>query len=231
MSAAADRDTDALYAGLRDRYATDDALYNGYRTQNYFLREQRMILDELEQRGGVVLDVACGSGIMLQPLVTPQRAVFGLDYNDHACHAAAQNGLRIVRGDAFSLPFADASVDQILSCQFFNQQTPDAVEQFVQEAARCLRPGGRLVLVWRNGAALVHRVAHAVLTLWDKLAHRPTFHNHNHSLANVCGYALASGLEMEREEVTFPQWNWRTVKTNGIRARVIGASNFAVYRR
>ena len=45
------------------------------------------------------------------------------------------------------------------------------------------------------------------------------------------GLTKLAGLEIEREEVTFPQWNWRTAKTRSVLARLIGASCFAVYRR
>ena len=64
----ADRETDALYAGMRRRFGARRAEANGYRYAGYFHREQALLLSLLDADAAVVLDVACGSGLMLEPL-------------------------------------------------------------------------------------------------------------------------------------------------------------------
>ena len=59
---------------------------------------------------------------------------------------------------------------------------------FSLEAARVLRPGGRAVLVWRNGAALIHRLAHACLCVIDRLRGLPEFPQFVHSIEDLRSY-------------------------------------------
>ena len=226
-----DRETDRLYAGMRGRHGTQSALANGYRYEGYFRREQALVLGLLSPDGEVVVDVACGSGLMLEPLLGERPLVFGIDFNDAACRAARANGFPVVRGDAFRLPLADATVDELVSCQFFNQQPPRAVAAFVKEAARVLKPGGHAVLVWRNAAALVHRLAHAVLGVGDRLAGRAVFPQYRHDFAALRGWAAGAGLAVRTELVAFAPLRWRSADVGGLLAGLIGASNVIVLER
>ncbi len=54
------------------------------------------------------------------------------------------NYVKIVEGDAFSLPVADNSVDIIAQNCLFNIFEPDDLRKALQEAHRVLKPGGRL---------------------------------------------------------------------------------------
>ncbi len=225
---AADRDVDALYAELRRKHGNVNSRANGYVYEGYFRREQRRLFSLLNPAARVLVDVACGSGLMVLPLVGRREHVIGIDFNDDACRAAHANGLPIVRGDAFRLPLGDASVDEIVCCQFFNQQSAAAVRAFVAEVARVLRAGGRAVLVWRNGDALVHRVALGLLATLDRWRGRALFPHVNHSLGDIGTYARAVGLTSVHESVSFPPVSWHSVKTRSLAARVIGASNVCV---
>lgn len=222
-----DRETDAMYVGLRGRYAADNAKANGYRSQAWFRREQQLVLDAVGDGNGVVVDVGCGSGLMLQPLVG-KRPVVGVDFNVDACHAATRAGLTVIRGDAFGLPFADDSIDVAISCQFFNQQSPEGVHKCVAEIARCLRPGGHAVLVWRNGQAWIHRIAHTLLSLVDKIVRRPTFANVNHPLDVVTTVAQRHGLQLSRGEVSLPLLRWSASSQSRFARNTWGASWVAV---
>lgn len=226
-----DRDTDRLYADMRGRHGARSACANGYRSERWFRGEQALVLELLGSRSTVVVDVGCGSGLMLEPLLGHDAFVLGVDFNADACRAARGNGLSVVRGDAFSLPLADASVDEMVSCQFFNQQRPEAVEAFVGEVARVLRPGGRAVLVWRNARALVHRVAHALLSLIDRAKGRPAFPQYRHDVSDLRRYAQTAGLAVERELVALAPAGWRSNRVDGPAARAVGASNVVVLVR
>lgn len=227
----ADRATDALYAGMRGRYGTQRAQANGYRYEAYFKRERAVLLSLIAPSAQRIVDVACGSGLMLQPLLGGTRAVLGVDFNEQACVAARANGLPVVRGDAFCLPLAAGSIDQIVNCQFFNQQSPAGVAAFIVEAARVLAPGGQMVLVWRNGDALIHRLAHACLTRFDRLRGNPEFPQATHRLSAIRARLAEAGLELLREEVSCPPLAWRSSKVDGWLASVIGASCIVVARK
>lgn len=225
---AADRDVDDLYASLRGRYGGRNSRANGYIYDGYFRSEQRTLFALLNSEARVLVDVACGSGLMVQPLVDRREQVIGVDFNAGACRAAQANGLTVVRGDAFRLPLGDAVVDEIVTCQFFNQQTPAAVRQFIAESARVLRGGGRLIMVWRNGSALVHRLALACFKWIDRARGLPSFPYEIHSLESVAAYAVAAGLTVDRQAVSFPPLGWCSDEVASRRAKWIGASNICV---
>ena len=229
---AADREVDSLYRSLRGRYGADNARANGYRYHGYFLREQAMLFAALEQpASGTVVDIACGSGLMLQPLIGGACRVVGVDFNVDACHDARTSGLAVIRGDAFALPLATASVDQAVNCQFLNQQSRDNAKRFVAEAGRVLRPGGRLVIVWRNGGSLIHKLAHAIFSALERLAGHPTFPVVDHDIAAVEADARAAGLDVAARYATFPPFGWQTTRPASLAARLIGASYVLVLRK
>jgi len=76
--------------------------------------------------GDRVVDVACGTGDLVEI-------------------AARGLGARLVRGDALALPLPDASADA-LTCAFALRNFV-AIPPFLAEAARVLRPGGRLAVL------------------------------------------------------------------------------------
>lgn len=223
-----DKTTNLLYTTLRKRYGTTSPLANGYRSRAYFLRERAILHGLIDPSVSKVIDVGCGSGLMLRPLVGPDRLVFGLDYNADACEAALANGLPAIRGDAFILPFANSSIDLITNCQFFNQQKIEGVRTFVGEAARVLKFGGRLIAIWRNGEAAIHRFSHFCLSRFDGMRGLPVFPQYVHRLDDVRVYLRNVGLEVERAEVSLPILGWRSRNTTGLAARAIGASCIVV---
>ena len=225
---SASREVDNLYVGLRRRYGDDSARANGYLYEGYFLGEQRILFSLLDVNAQTLVDVACGTGLMVQPLVANKELVIGVDFNTDACRIAQTNGLTVVRGNAFALPLQSDSVDEIITCQFFNQQKPEAVRQFIAESARILRPGGQLVMVWRNGAAWIHRVASSLLGSFEKLRGVNGFPYEDHSFESIRDYARMVGLQIKREAVSFPLFGWSSDDLSCWRAKCIGASNISI---
>lgn len=219
-----DKDTDGLYVGMRTRFEASSARANGYRSEGYFRAEQAVVLELLPPTARTVVDLCCGSGLMLLPLKTGSRTVFGIDFNARACEGARANGFTVARGDAMQLPLADGSVDALVNCQFFNQQDRERVLRCLAEIARVLRPGGQAVLVWRNGSAWIHIVAHAVLSVLDRLRGHEVFPQHVHRLEEVARAAQELGLETAHREVTNPLLGWRSKQLASWPARVMGAS-------
>ncbi|MCC7271974.1 MAG: class I SAM-dependent methyltransferase [Alphaproteobacteria bacterium] len=101
-----------------------------------------------------LLDIGCGTGRFLTFVKDnwPRLAVLGVDLSP-AYLAAARRNLRPWRSAAFAqaaaerLPLRDAAVD-VATCVYLLHELPPGVRRRVAaEAARVLRPGGRLVVV------------------------------------------------------------------------------------
>ena len=100
-----------------------------------------------------VLDVATGTGdlaIDLARLGIP--LVVGLDFSGAMLHAArakvevaAPGRIRLVRGDALSLPFGNGTFDAV-TVGFGLRNMPDYAAA-IEEMGRVLKPGGRLVIL------------------------------------------------------------------------------------
>lgn len=98
---------------------------------------------------GDVLDVASGDGALAQLLAPRARTLTCVDLSERVVAAgcarlADQPHARVLQGDMHELPLADASVDLVLLLQALPySEQPDRV---LAEAARVLRPQGRLLL-------------------------------------------------------------------------------------
>ncbi len=120
------------------------------------------------RRGGVAVDVGCGTGRALLPLrmaVGPAGAAIALDITPEMLNvarpAATLAGASLVLGDARALPFPAASVDAVFAAGLVNH-LPET-EAGLRELARVTRPGGLLVLFHPSGrAALAARHGHAL---------------------------------------------------------------------
>ena len=94
-----------------------------------------------------VLDAGCGTGGLLRRMGTwwPETKREGLDFSPLAVEFARKRvGCNITEGSITALPFAENSFDAIISldvlCQVEQPQTA------LREFARCLRPGGLVVI-------------------------------------------------------------------------------------
>ncbi|MBN1137731.1 MAG: methyltransferase domain-containing protein [Anaerolineae bacterium] len=111
----------------------------------------RWTLERLAWRGSErVLDVGCGSGDLLRGMARQRpdwATLVGFDLSPGMANRAADlaQGLpaRFFVGDAQALPFPDALFDVVMARHVLFY-VPD-IDQAVAEAARVLRPGGRLL--------------------------------------------------------------------------------------
>jgi SAM-dependent methyltransferase len=106
-----------------------------------------------------VLDLGCWDGATTVVYLPPGATGFGIEVSGAAARVAAGRGLRVVRGDLDrGLPLRSASFDLVTSNQVFEHVAD--TDQFMAEAHRVLRPGGRLLVStenlasWHNIAAL-----------------------------------------------------------------------------
>lgn len=93
---------------------------------------------------GVILDLACGTGLALQHLVDlfGDQRLIGLDISFAMLAVASEEipTVTLLRGSALQLPFADNSVGAV-TCWDALQALPDP-QTALSEVGRCLQPGG-----------------------------------------------------------------------------------------
>lgn len=118
-------------------------------------REHMLRLAKLRP-GEAVLDVACGTGtlaIAAKRLVGSDGSVTGVDASaemiERARAKAKRSGLDLtfVNGTAQKLPFKDARFDIVIGTLMLHHLSKPVRSAFVREAARVLKPTGRLLLI------------------------------------------------------------------------------------
>lgn len=107
----------------------------------------RAVLGLVPAQASVLLDVACGTGLVTARLARPGLRVLGADTAFGMARLAAErNGGGVVRADGRRLPVADGAVDAVTAIWLLHLlQDRGAVEAVVAEAARVLTPGGVFV--------------------------------------------------------------------------------------
>jgi SAM-dependent methyltransferase len=115
--------------------------------------ERELIEARLPPGDGRILEICCGAGRITTHLVRDGNRVVGIDINRHCVEVArARDGdrPRYLVGDATRLPFADGSFD--IGCCLENalgvlfSRAPTAVAELI----RVTRPGGRVLLGFRE---------------------------------------------------------------------------------
>lgn len=117
------------------------------------------LLDELESdflrrfgQGRDVLEVGCGTGLLLQRITGFARHAQGVDLSPGMLERARARGLSVVEGSATELPFQAESFD--VACSFKVLAHVPEVETALAEMARVIRPGGHLVAEFYNPHSL-----------------------------------------------------------------------------
>jgi demethylmenaquinone methyltransferase/2-methoxy-6-polyprenyl-1,4-benzoquinol methylase len=109
---------------------------------------RRRQLDIVGVRAGeTLLDVGCGTGDLCELAAARGARAIGVDYSAGMLAMAHRRGINaeFVRVDALELPLPDASADRYVSA-FALRNFADLAPAFA-EAARVLRPGGRIALL------------------------------------------------------------------------------------
>jgi SAM-dependent methyltransferase len=122
--------------------------------------EERYLRERLEGVDGPVLDLACGAGRWTRVIAEAvgEQHVVGLDLSLPMLEAMqkALPAVPVVRGSALALPFGDGTLGAV-TCWNALQMLPRP-DQVIAEVGRCLRSGGRfVVLTFRPAADPVYR--------------------------------------------------------------------------
>lgn len=113
------------------------------------------LIDDLEvaiveplARGARVLEVGCGTGLILSRLAAVARDAVGIDLSPGMLERARARGLTVMEGSATALPFENNSFDLVCSFKVL-AHVPD-VARAMQEMARVTVPGGYVVAEFYN---------------------------------------------------------------------------------
>ena len=144
--------------GIYQRRFENRAAYRG--------RLWRVLIDgyfqRLIARDAVVLDLGCGYGEFINQVQCGRK--FGMDLNPDARSHLAPDVHLLVQDCSQRWELPDASLDVVFTSNFF-EHLPDklALRNTLLEAARCLRPGGRLIALGPN----IKYVPGAYWDFWD----------------------------------------------------------------
>jgi 2-polyprenyl-6-hydroxyphenyl methylase/3-demethylubiquinone-9 3-methyltransferase len=94
--------------------------------------------------GTVLVDLACGGGLLAPHAARLGYRHVGLDLNLAGLRTAREHGVLPVRGSVFAVPLADGCADVVVAGEILEHVDDDVA--VLAECARLLRPGGTLVL-------------------------------------------------------------------------------------
>ncbi len=118
-------------------------------------RGYHALIDDLEvsvaeplARGAKVLEVGCGTGLILERVARVAEKAVGIDLSPGMLEQARARGLDVHEGSATELPFEDASFDLVYSFKVL-AHVPD-IERALREMARVTKPGGTVLAEFYN---------------------------------------------------------------------------------
>ena len=104
---------------------------------------------------GPLLDAGCGTGLLTGMLSSTGRPVAAVDFSETSLQVLAEKEIPNVtayHADLTAIPFADQTFGAIVSSMVVQHVPPPERVQVYQEFARCLAPGGMLILIAYNEA-------------------------------------------------------------------------------
>jgi SAM-dependent methyltransferase len=210
----------ATSPGLEDTYANDGRLV-------------AYLVGKLDVRGKTVLEVGAGTGRDSLELAARGAEVWTLDYSDESLELtrrAAGDRLRIVCGDALSLPFGNGSFDIV-----FHQGLLEHFRQpldLLAENHRVLRAGGCLLVDVPQRYHYYTAMKHALMAVDRWFAGWET----EFSAGELCALMERAGFEVEGcygENLFPPVWYRgarRTLLRLGVRLPMYPLSSPAMAR-
>lgn len=146
-----DRGSDAANRDYYDDFATRYEDERGGRRPGGY----HDLIDDLEVgivrqygAGKDVLEVGCGTGLLLARFASFARSAKGVDLSPGMLEHARQRGLEVLEASATELPFPDGSFD--IACSFkVLAHVPD-IHKAIAEMVRVVRPGGYVLAEFYN---------------------------------------------------------------------------------
>jgi len=170
--------------------------------------------------GGIkLLDVGSGSGDIPCALAdqlsgrAEGATVVALDRDLTAVTLACRSGLRVVRGDALRIPFADASFDLVTAVKFAHHFSGAGLSQLVSEMARVAR--GRVVVVDLRR----HWIAYYGFIAWSRVFTRNRLVRYDGPLSVLRGFTARELIEVGR---AVPGFHWTVRGYPGFQLALVG---------
>lgn len=140
-------DNKSYYDEFADWYEKDR--HDGYHA---FIDELQVDLLRDYVVGKDVLEIGCGTGLLLKEVDALASSARGIDISTGMLETARARGLDVMEGDATDLPYDDASFDVVYSFKVLAHVRD--IDRALREAARVTRRGGILVLEFYNRYSL-----------------------------------------------------------------------------
>jgi 2-polyprenyl-6-hydroxyphenyl methylase/3-demethylubiquinone-9 3-methyltransferase len=102
------------------------------------------LVPKADRAGALLVDVACGGGLMAPHVARRGYRHVGLDLSASALRVARAHGASPLRADAAALPLPDGCADVVVAGEVLEHVTDLA--SVVREVCRVLRPAGLLVI-------------------------------------------------------------------------------------
>jgi SAM-dependent methyltransferase len=193
----------------------------------------RSIVHEAGQKPPKLLDVGCGTGANLEMLAAFGEAE-GVDVSDDALEFCRRKGLKVHKGLAEKLPFADESFDIVTALDVVEHLDDDLTG--LREMHRVLKTGGRTLIfvpafMWLWGVQddiSNHRIRYTRKQIVERLAsagftvERATYANWTFFAPILAGRTLmrVTGVKPESEN------NITISALNGVFGKLFGAERF-----
>ncbi len=157
-------------------YSLEDDVPPGIPTRDsqfVFARAPELITDKAtEGNAGRVLEVSCGIGLQMERLRKRGWETWGLEASGELalhCHQkfAEDGGVPLVVALAEALPFRDGSFDRVVCQGSLDHFTKP--REFMEEAARVLRPDGHAIIAISNYDSLSCRLGRSLFRVSERL--------------------------------------------------------------
>lgn len=116
---------------------------------NFFLANKKLLQLLNPQKNKALLDVGCGTGILLEQLVERDLKLFGLDISEDMLTAAKNKfsgkNVQLTEGSALKMPFKNNSFDYVTCVHSFHHH-PDSL-QSLKEMKRVIKKGGKVAIM------------------------------------------------------------------------------------
>jgi len=146
---------------LRDNRTYYDAFSERYeigRDAGYHALVDALTVEFLRPyaRGRDVLEVGCGTGLILKEIAGDAHRSAGADLSAGMLRQSKERGLRVVQGNATALPFGSETFDVV--CAYKVLPHIQDLKAALLEMSRLLRPGGHLLIEFYNRRSLRYLV-------------------------------------------------------------------------
>ena len=162
--------------------------------------------------GGRILDVGCGTGVLLARLSASGDGtrLFGIDPVPEMLEVARRRlpaGVELREGSAEQLPYSDGAFDVVVSCSVFHYLADPLGA--LEEMKRVLAPGGTVVVTDWCADYLVCRICERYLSAFRRVRYSVYRASEWASLLARAGFA---DVDVDRYKIS---WIWGLMTATG----------------